>query len=47
MILKGTEVADNVIVAAGPAITKPINSQNVIVGGSPTRIIKEGVTWKI
>lgn len=47
MIIKGVEMAEDVVVAAGSTITKSIDSQNVIVGGSPTRIIKDGITWKI
>lgn len=47
MILKGVEMADNVVVAAGSTISRSVGSQNAIVGGSPTHVIKNNITWKI
>lgn len=44
MILKGTNLADNVIVSAGAAVAGNFPS-NVAIAGIPARIIKENVSW--
>lgn len=44
-ILKGTHVARDSIVATRAVVTKPFAHSNVIIGGSPARIIKDGVSW--
>lgn len=43
-ILKGVTVGENSIVATGAIVTKPFPN-NVLVGGSPAKIIKENINW--
>ena len=43
-ILKGVTLGENSIVATGAIVTKPFPN-NVLVGGSPAKIIKENVNW--
>lgn len=43
-ILKGTITPDNTIIAAGTIISKDLHvPKNCVIGGSPVRIIKEGI----
>ncbi|MEC8831079.1 MAG: acyltransferase [Bacteroidota bacterium] len=44
-ILKGTEINKNSIVATRSVVTKTFLEKNVVIGGSPARIIKKGVDW--
>ncbi len=46
LILKGTVIPKGSVVAAASTVTKPIAQENVIIGGSPARIIKEHISWK-
>ena len=45
-ILKGVNVADGAILGMGTLITKDV-PKNVIVAGSPMRVIKEKVSWSL
>lgn len=42
VIMYGVELADNTIVAAGSVVTKSFNEGNVIIGGTPAKVIG---TW--
>lgn len=44
-ILKNTKIADNTIIARGATVTKKFEEPNVILAGSPAKIIKTGVNW--
>lgn len=44
-VLKGATVGSNSIVASGAIVTGVYIQGNVILAGSPARIVKEGVTW--
>jgi acetyltransferase-like isoleucine patch superfamily enzyme len=44
MVLKGAELSDNVIVAAGAVVTKSVAANN-LVAGIPAKVIKENVKW--
>lgn len=46
-ILKGTSIADHVVVASCANVTKSISTSNVIVGGNPAKIMKENVQWAL
>ena len=45
VILKGVNIGDNAIVAAGSVVTKDVPA-NCLVGGSPAKIIKTDVSWE-
>ena len=46
VVLKGVRIADGVVVAAASTVTRPVEAPNVIVGGSPARVVKENIRWK-
>lgn len=43
-ILKGVNIGDNVVIAAGSVVTKDIPS-NCVAGGNPVRIIEQNIVW--
>lgn len=45
IILKGVEIGENAIIAAGSVVTKNVPA-NVLVGGNPAKIIKKIEYWK-
>jgi acetyltransferase-like isoleucine patch superfamily enzyme len=45
IFLKGSKVADNSIIGANSLINKKFQEENVIIAGSPAKIIKRGVNW--
>ena len=46
-VLKGSAIGNNNIIAAGTILTKPIKGNNMIIGGNPAKIIREGVNWYV
>jgi acetyltransferase-like isoleucine patch superfamily enzyme len=44
-ILKGTEIGENSIVATRSTVTAKFG-KNIVLGGSPARLLKEGVSWR-
>ena len=44
-ILKGVEIGDGSIIAAGSIVSKNIPA-GVLAGGVPAKVLKEGVSWK-
>ena len=46
IILKDISIASNSIVGAGSTVTKKSDEPNVILAGSPARVIKRNVNWK-
>jgi acetyltransferase-like isoleucine patch superfamily enzyme len=44
-ILKGTEIADNCIIAAG-SIVKGNFPKNVMIAGNPAKIVKQNINWE-
>lgn len=44
-ILRGTQIGNNCIIAAG-SIVKGVFPDNVLIGGNPARILKESINWK-
>jgi acetyltransferase-like isoleucine patch superfamily enzyme len=44
-VLKGVELADGVVVAAGAIVPASVTEPNVLVGGNPARVIRHGVRW--
>jgi acetyltransferase-like isoleucine patch superfamily enzyme len=46
LILKGVRVADGCIVAAGTVLSNSFDEEKSVIGASPNRILKRGITWK-
>jgi len=45
IFLKGARVADNSIIGANSLVNKKFHEENVIIAGSPAKIVKRGVNW--
>lgn len=46
-ILKGTEIADNIVVAANSTVTGKIDESHCIVGGQKqTQVLKQNINWE-
>ncbi len=43
-ILKGVNIGDNSIIAAGSIVNKDV-PKNCLAGGNPARIIKKDISW--
>lgn len=46
-ILKGSYIANDVVVAAGSIISGQHKQKSCVVGGNPTKILKNDITWDI
>lgn len=46
MLLKGTEIPNNTVVAAGTLLTSAFSGKNQIVGGNPPAVLKSDVRWE-
>jgi len=42
---KGAAIGDNCIIGTGSIVTKAFEKSNIIVVGSPAKIVKEGINW--
>lgn len=47
IILKGTHLGNNVVVAANSCVHGPVEGDNQIVGGNPVRIYKNDISWEL
>jgi acetyltransferase-like isoleucine patch superfamily enzyme len=47
LVLKGSVVGNDCVVAAGSTVTKMIPGDNQIIGGSPCRVLREGIQWRV
>lgn len=45
-VLKGSVIPDESVVAYRSLVTKAFDSPNVLIGGSPAKILKENVRWE-
>lgn len=45
IILKGVTIGDGAVIAAGSVVTKNVPA-NALVGGVPSKIIKQNIVWK-
>lgn len=45
-LLKGTEIPNNAIVAAGTLLTSAFSGENQVIGGNPPTILKNNVRWE-
>jgi acetyltransferase-like isoleucine patch superfamily enzyme len=46
-MLKGSAIASDSVVAACSLVTKRFDAPNCVVGGSPAKVIREGVDWLV
>lgn len=46
-LTKNAQIADNSIVGIASVVTKKFTESNVVIAGSPARIVKKGITWDI
>ena len=46
VLLKGAEVPDNKVIAAGTLLTSTFSGENQIVGGNPPSVLKRDVRWE-
>lgn len=46
MILKGAVILNHSVVGAGAIVTSKFDRSNVVLAGSPARIVKEKICWK-
>jgi acetyltransferase-like isoleucine patch superfamily enzyme len=44
-VLKGVRLADGTVVAAGAVVVRSEAESNVILGGNPASVVREGVEW--
>lgn len=44
-ILKGGKISDDSVIASQSLITSTFKESNVIVGGSPAKVLKTGINW--
>lgn len=47
LILKGVQIADGVIIAAGSTVSKSLTQSRTVVGGAPTKVLREDVQWRM
>lgn len=45
-LLKGTEIPNNTVVAAGTLLTSAFSGENQVIGGNPPTILKNNVRWE-
>ena len=45
IVTKGTVVCDNSIIGTGSIVTQAFEKSNIIIAGSPAKIVKEGINW--
>ena len=45
IILKGSSIPQNSVVATGSVVTRGYESSGIIIGGNPARQLKDGITW--
>lgn len=45
ILLKGSEITDNSVVAARSMVTKPFTKEGSLIGGAPAKEIKSNINW--
>ena len=46
VLLKGAEVPDNTVVAAGTLLTSSFSGEHQVIGGNPPSVLKSDVRWE-
>ena len=45
LILKGSEIGNNIVIGAGTLLNKSIPGDNQLIAGTPARILKSDISW--
>jgi acetyltransferase-like isoleucine patch superfamily enzyme len=45
LFLKNTEIKSDSIIAAGSLVTKSFDNENILIAGSPAKVVRTGVNW--
>lgn len=45
LLMKGVELADNTVVAAGSICTRKYDEQHTILAGNPAKVVKRNINW--
>ncbi len=45
ILLKGSSIPENSVVASGSVVTKRFETKGIIIGGNPAKQLREGITW--
>jgi len=45
ILLKGSAIPDNSVVATGSVVTRKYSTTGIIIGGNPANQLKDGITW--
>lgn len=45
ILLKGSAIPDDSVVATGSVVTKKYTSNGIIIAGNPAKQVKQGITW--
>ena len=45
ILLKGTHMADDSVVATGSVVTRQFEKPGIVVGGNPAKQLREGIRW--
>lgn len=46
VILKGTKIANNCVIAANSTVVKNIEEESCIIAGNPAKVIEHNIDWK-
>ena len=46
VLLKGAEVPDNTVVAAGTLLTSSFSGEHQVIGGNPPTVLKQDIRWE-
>ncbi|WP_083985809.1 acyltransferase [Clostridium ragsdalei] len=46
-ILKGTNIGNDIVIAANSCIFKKIEANNAIIGGYPVKVLRKNITWQV
>jgi hypothetical protein len=46
VLLKGAEVPDNTVVAAGTLLTSSFSGEHQVIGGNPPTVLKHDICWE-
>jgi len=47
LLLKGTELGNDCVVAAGSLLHRKFDGDGRLIGGNPARVLRQGVTWRV